>query len=45
MCGIVSYTGHSQARPSFWMVYRNWNTAAMTQPVLPFVTVRTKQKS
>lgn len=29
----------------FWMVYRNWNTAAMTQPVLPFGTGRTKRKS
>ena len=30
--------------PSFWIVYQNWNTAAMTQPVLPFGMGRTRQE-
>ena len=37
MCGIVSYTGHSQAAPILLDGLSKWNTVVMTQLVLPFV--------
>ena len=45
MCGyrILHRPFPGRAHPS-WMVYRNWNTVAMTQPVLPFVTGRTRRR-
>ena len=44
MCGIVSYTGHSQAVPILLDGLSKLEYRAMTQPVLPFGMGRTRQE-
>ena len=40
MCGIVGYIGDEEATPVLINALKNWNTADMILPVLPFWATR-----